>query len=148
MHSFIEYIHFLGIMVLMGALIAKYLIALLKITNESIRFLSIANSMFIVSLLIVLASGLFRWFLFGKGFDYYMTNPFFHTKLTLFLLLLVLAFFPYRKINNWNRKFMKNKSFQVADKEVKSLFLFFRIEAVLIVVIPLLAVLVKMGIGV
>jgi putative membrane protein len=132
-------------MVLMGSLISEYFIAKIKITTQSIRMLSMANSIFVVSLVIVLLSGLFRWFMFGKGHDFYMTNPFFHTKLTLYIVLAVIAFFPGKKINKWKKKLGNDGSFQIAEKELKSLFLYFRIESVLIIIIPLLAVLVARG---
>ena len=145
MHTFIQYIHVLGIMILMGSLIAEYLIAKMKITKESIRMLSITNSMFLISLVVVLISGLFRWFMFGKGNDFYMTNPFFHTKLTLYIIMAVVAFFPGRKIKKWKKQLNNDSSFQIAEKELKSLFLLFRIEFLLIIIIPLLAVLVARG---
>jgi len=124
---------------------AEYLIAKTKTTNESVRMLSIANSIFLISLVVVLISGLFRWFVFGKGNDFYMTNPFFHTKLTLYIILAIIAFFPSRKINKWKKQLNNDSSFLVAEKENKSLFLLFRIEFVLIIIIPLLAVLVARG---
>ncbi|RLD61954.1 MAG: hypothetical protein DRJ05_01465 [Bacteroidetes bacterium] len=145
MHTFIHYLHILGIMLLMGSLMAEYLIAKTKTTNESVRMLSIANSIFLISLVVVLISGLFRWFVFGKGNDFYMTNPFFHTKLTLYIILAIIAFFPSRKINKWKKQLNNDSSFLVAEKENKSLFLLFRIEFVLIIIIPLLAVLVARG---
>ena len=145
MHTFIHYLHILGIMLLMGSLMAEYLIAKTKTTNESVRMLSIANSIFLISLVVVLISGLFRWFMFGKGNDFYMTNPFFHTKLTLYIILAIIAFFPSRKINKWKKQLNNDSSFLVAEKENKSLFLLFRIEFVLIIIIPLLAVLVARG---
>ena len=145
MHTFIHYIHILGIMILMGSLIAEYLIAKIKITKESIRMLSIANSIFLISLVVILISGLFRWFIFGKGNDFYMTNPFFHTKLTLYIILAILAFFPGGKIKKWKNQLNHDSSFQIAEKEVKSLFLLFRIEFLLMIIIPLLAVLVARG---
>jgi len=145
MHTFIHYVHILGIMLLMGALFSEYLIAKINITKDSIRLLSIANSIFVVSLVVVLLSGLFRWFMFGKGNDFYMTNPFFHTKLTLYFILAIIAFFPGKKINKWKRQLNGDVSFQIVEKEKKSLFLLFRIEFLIIIIIPLLAVLVARG---
>ena len=145
MHTFIQYVHILGIMLLMGSLISEYLIAKIKITPDSIRMLSIANSIFLISLVVILLSGLLRWFMYGKGHDFYMTNPFFHTKLTLYVILAVIAFFPGRKINKWKKQLSNDKSSQIVEKEIKSLFLFFRIESVLILIIPLLAILVARG---
>ncbi|NOX48502.1 MAG: DUF2214 family protein [Chlorobi bacterium] len=145
MHTFIHYTHILGIMFLMGSLFSEYMIAKIKTNGDSIRMLSIANSIFLISLVIVLVSGLFRWFMFGKGSDFYMTNPFFHTKLTLYVILAVIAFLPGRKINKWKRQFNESGSAQIGEKDLKSLFLIFRIEFVLLLIIPLLAVLVTRG---
>jgi putative membrane protein len=132
-------------MLLMGALFSEYLIVKIKITSEGLRMLSIANSIFVISLVIVLLSGLLRWFMFGKGHDFYMTNPFFHTKLTLYIILAIVAFFPGKKINKWKRQLNGDASFQIVEKEKKSLFLLFRIEFMIIIIIPLLAVLVARG---
>jgi len=145
MHTLIHYLHILGIMLLMGSLMAEYLIAKIKITKESVRMLSIANSIFLISLVVVLISGLFRWFMFGKGNDFYMTNPFFHTKLTLYIILAIIAFFPGRKINKWKKQINNDSLYQIPEKGIKSLLLLFRIEFALIIIIPLLAVLIARG---
>ena len=147
MATFIIYLHFLSIMMLMGALIAEYLLLKTKQTDEQIKMLAFSAVIHLGSLMLLLITGLLRWFVYGKGALYYSKNPVFHTKLTLYAIIFILAIMQSVKLFRWN-KLRKEKLLQKQNPVAqKGIFLMLRLEIVLVVIIPLLAVIVMRGTG-
>jgi putative membrane protein len=143
----VAYLHFIGIMVLMGSLISEHLMLKPKMTADQIRTLAITDLIYGLSAIIVLGTGLLRWFLFGKGSEFYLSNPIFHTKLTLFVILGVLSIFPTLKILKWRKQVNSGQETDVNEHSVKKLLMLVRIELLIVVVIPLLAVMIARGVA-
>jgi putative membrane protein len=145
MYTLIPYLHYLGIMVLMGSLISEHLILKPSIRKDQIKSLATIDLIYGLSAILVLATGLLRWFVYGKGYDFYMSTPLFHIKLTLFIILGILSVFPSIKILKWRKQIKRNEEPVITEKSVKKLLMFIRIELLIITVIPLLAVLIARG---
>lgn len=145
MELIIPYLHFLSIMVLMGSLITEHLFLKPSITKEQIKSLATVDLIYGISAILVLATGLLRWFVYGKGYDFYMSTPLFHIKLTLFLILGVLSIFPTIKILKWKKNVKNNIEPDITEKSVKKLLMFIRIELLILAIIPLLAVMIARG---
>jgi putative membrane protein len=134
-------------MVLMGSLIAEHIILKPRITKEQIKSLATTDLIYGISAILVLATGLLRWFVYGKGSDFYLSNPIFHVKLTLFIIVGVLSIFPSIRFLKWNRQAKNGELPDINDKIVKKQLMFIRIELLLVAIIPLLAVLMARGYG-
>ena len=67
MDILIPYLHFIGIMTLMGALIAEHLLLKPGLNKEQINQLALVDLVYAVSVVIVLTTGLLQWFVYGKG---------------------------------------------------------------------------------
>jgi putative membrane protein len=147
MATFIIYIHFLSIMLLMGALISEYLLLKTNQSDKQIRMLVYSSVIHLVSLGLLLITGFLRWFVYGKGALYYSKNPVFHTKLTLYAVILVFAIIQSVKLLKWNMQRKENKLQTFNAASVKKIFAFLRIEILLVIIIPLLAVIVMRGAG-
>ena len=148
MQVIIPYLHYIGIMVLMGALISEHLMLKPGITKEQVKSLATVNSIYIVAVLLVLATGLLRWFVYDpKGIDFFSKNPLFHIKLTLFVVMAILSIFPGRKLCKWNKQAKQGNHLDINNKDIKSQLMFIRIELLLLAIIPLLAVMVGLGKG-
>lgn len=145
MYILIPYLHYIGIMALMGALISEHLILKPSINKEQIKSLATIDLIYGLAAIIVLATGLLRWFVYGKGYDFYMSTPLFHIKLTLFIILGILSIFPSIKFYKWNKQVKRNEELKITEKGVKKLLMFIRIELLIITIIPLLAVLIARG---
>ena len=143
----IAYLHFISIMVLMGSLISEHLLLKPKMTKDQIKSLAVTDLIYGLSALMVLATGLLRWFVYGKGSEYYLTNPIFHTKLTLFVIMAVISIFPTMKFLKWRKQVNSGKEPEINDKIVKKLLMYIRIELLIMVIIPLLAVMLARGVG-
>ena len=62
MNILIPYLHYIGIMALMGSLITEHLILKPGINRQQIKSLAMVDLIYGVSAAIVLISGLLRWF--------------------------------------------------------------------------------------
>jgi len=147
MDILIPYLHYIGIMVLMGALVAQHLMT--KTNMDKYDFTSLVNvdRIYWIAAIIALTTGLLRWFFVDpKGVDFFNTNPLFHIKVTLFVVLLVLSIFTTLKFYKWRNKSKMDSYFTTSEKEAKKQLMLIRIELLLMVIIPLLAVMVAKGV--
>jgi len=147
MYILIPYLHYIGIMTLMGSLIAEHLILKPGLSKPQIKLLAMVDLIYGLSAILVLATGLLRWFVYGKGNDYYLSNPLFHAKITLFVTIGILSIFPTIKFLKWRRQINNGQEPQIGEKVIKRQLLFIRIELFLVIIIPLLAVMIARGVG-
>ena len=145
MDILIPYLHFIGIMTLMGALIAEHLLLKPGLNKEQINQLALVDLVYAVSVVIVLTTGLLQWFVYGKGSAYYLSNPIFHTKLTLFIILGIVSIIPTIKFLRWRKQFKAGTVPENMDKSVKRLLMYLRLELLIVAIIPLLGVMTAMG---
>jgi len=145
MFVLIPYLHFIGIMSLMGALITQHLVVKPSMGSTAIKTVGTVDIIFGIAAAVVLATGLLRWFVYGKGSDFYLANPMFHIKITLFFVVAIISIFPTLRILKWRRQSKQDNAFEVSSKDAKRLLMFIRIELLITVIIPLLAVMVSQG---
>ncbi len=110
---------------------------------NDIKILKKADLFFGVFAALTVITGLLRIYYFGKGADYYLSNPIFIAKISLFILVGVISIYPssqFLKLKNSNKEAQKIKCF-------KTILFLIKIEFILLLSIPLLAVLVAKGIG-
>ena len=137
----IRYLHFIGIFVIASALFTEYMLIKKEMSGAEIKKLAKIDLFYGIAAIVVLLAGLSLWFWVGKPAVIYTRNFLFHIKLTLFLVLGILSIFP-------SIFFMKNKKKDETQIKVpKSIFLIIRIELLILVIIPLLAVLMSRGYG-
>lgn len=147
MQILVSYLHFIGIMALMGSLISEHLILKPGIRKQQINALAGIDIVYGISAVIVLTTGLLRWFLYGKGYDFYMGTPLFHIKLTLFFVMAILSIFPTIKFLKWKKMAKSDENIEIDKKSAKRLLMFIRLELLIVAIIPLLAVMIARGIG-
>lgn len=145
MYILIPYLHYIGIMALMGSLISEHLILKPQMNKAQIKSLATVDLIYLFAAILVLTTGILRWFVYGKGYDFYMSTHLFHIKLTLFIIIGILSIFPTIKILKWRKQTKHGEDPDITEKGVKKLLMFIRIELLLITIIPLLAVLIARG---
>ncbi|GAB6260307.1 DUF2214 family protein [Photobacterium sp. CCB-ST2H9] len=137
----IRYCHFLGIFVLFAVLVAEHLLIKRRMTAEEMHRLARLDALYGVSAVVVLLAGLGLWFLVGKPASFYSANPVFHAKLTLFVIVAGLSVFP-------TVFFLKHRRTTRESVPVPPIILIaIRLEILLLLVIPFLAVLMARGVG-
>jgi putative membrane protein len=148
MQILLPYLHFIGIMVIMGSLISEHLMLKPGILKQQIKSLAGVDLIYWLAILVVLASGLLRWLIFDpKGVDFFSKNPLFHIKLTVFFIMAIISIFPTIKLRKWNKQARQENHLNVSDRDIKKQLMFIRVELLLLAIIPLLAVMVALGKG-
>ncbi len=143
MNILIPYLHYLGIMCLMGALITEHIIINPGMRKPELRNLAIVDAIYGFSALLVLATGLLRWFVVDpKGAEFFTMNHLFHVKVTLFILIAILSIFPTIKFMKWRKLAKSDPNFEPSVRDIKKQLMIIRIELLLLVIIPLLAVMI------
>ena len=147
MDILIPYLHYIGIMTLMGALITEHIMLKPGIGKSQVRSLAMVDLIYGISAAVVLITGLLRWFLVDiKGAEFFNKNHLFHIQVTLFLVIAILSIFPTIKFLKWNKLMKRGEDPGITDKEVKKQLMYIRIELLLLAIIPLLAVMVASGV--
>ena len=112
-----------------------------EISGEDARNLARVDSVLGISAIAVLLFGLALWLWVGKPADFYSTNPVFHVKLGLFLIVFLLSLYP--AIFFFRNRKTKEEAIQVP----KAVITLLRLEIILLIPIPILATLMARGIG-
>lgn len=145
--AFIAYFHYLGIMVLLAALVGEHLLLGGELDARRGRQLAITDIVYIVAVGAVLVSGLLRATSFGKGMAFYAGNPLFHVKMTLFVVAALISVYPTVQFLGMRSTLRGGQAPSLGPVLTRRLTLMVRVELVLIATIPLLAVLMGRGFG-
>jgi putative membrane protein len=113
-----------------------------SLTRAEIARIARVDLVFGLSALSTLAAGSLLWFRYGKGVHFYLKNPVFHTKLGLFLAVGLLSILP-------TLFFLKQGKGDPGETVAVPPMVgnMIRLELVLALLIPLLAVMMARGIG-
>lgn len=137
----IKYAHLLGILALTACLALEYLLLRGGLDRGALQRLSLIDRVYGLSAVLVLAAGLLLWFQAGKGADFYASNPVFHAKVSLFVLVGLASIHPTLFISRARR------SGAALTRVPASVRLVLRLECGFLALMPLLAVLMAQGHG-
>lgn len=96
---------------------------------------------------VVLLTGFARVLWFAKGTDYYLQNFLFHAKVGLFILVGLISILPTFTFLNWRPALLAGQAPQLSPGRAKAVIMTIRLELLLLLIIPLLAVLMARGYG-
>jgi putative membrane protein len=141
MEEFIRYLHFIGIILLSGALVGEHLLLKRRIDAAQLRRLAVLDALFGASAAVVLIGGLGQWFWGLQPASFYSSNWVFHLKVTLFVVMALLSIYP-------TVFFIRNRKHPPGEVAIPGVIIhLIRAELALLLIIPLLAVLMARGIG-
>ena len=136
-----RYLHLIPALIFAGALIIENMAIKPVITREDAHNLARVDAVCGMAALIIFGFGLSLWLWVGKPADFYSSNPVFHTKLGLFVLLIVCAIYPALF-------FVRHRHTEQETIMVPvGLRLLLRLELALLFIIPFLAWAMSRGIG-
>lgn len=138
-----RYAHFIAVFAIVGAIFAEQFLISKTMTRSEIKRISKVDAIYGLGALVVLLAGFALWFWVGKPASFYSRNWIFHTKLTLFIVLGLMSIYP-------TVFFFKNRKGDDLETmiEVPSMvIILLRLELVLIIIMPLLASYMSLGIG-
>jgi len=138
-----KYLHFLSILMMIVALAANQWLVRRSITYNSARQVVSVNRLFWIGLALAAIVGLVLWFLVGKPAEFYTKNWIFHTKLTLFVVSVLIFLYPTLAIKKLMKQATPDQLIQVPILVIIGL----RLALFTILIIPLLAHFVALGFG-
>lgn len=138
-----RYLHLLTLFIMVGCVVAQQFMIDREMSGKAIQRISRTDLVYGISSILVVALGLTLWFGVGKPAEFYTGNWIFLLKVGLFILVGLLSIYPtlfYQK---------KRKSMEPHEKTnvPPRVILVVRLELILLLIIPLLAVLMATGIG-
>ncbi|KWR78637.1 DUF2214 family protein [Cupriavidus sp. IDO] len=145
--ALLAFLHFLAIFVLITLMAAEAVVLRPDITPATVRRLSLYDLFYFLSAMVVLATGLLRLFYGAKGVDFYLHNPWFHAKISVFVLIALCSLPPTFAISRWRKQASKLPDYVPPPSELKKARRWVMIEAHLLILLPLCAVMMARGIG-
>ncbi|MBM7061342.1 DUF2214 family protein [Pseudomonas sp. UL073] len=143
------YLHFISIFALFALLTVEHVLfkpALLD--AQRARTLIRIDIAYGATAGVVLLTGFARVLWYAKGVDYYLQNFLFHAKLGLFILVGLISILPTFTFLNWRNAVLAGQPPQISAGRAKAVIMTIRLELLLLLIIPLLAVLMARGYGV
>ncbi len=140
-------VHYLGILVLFGCVYGMLLFWRTQVNEYNLRTLLWLHVAYWVSLLVVLVSGLARAGWTEKGMAFYMANPWFHAKVTVFVLIILLSLYPVKVMRAWRRGAGADEVPTVTPELQKTLRRTLVAEIHLISLMPIFGALMARGVG-
>lgn len=135
----VAYLHYLSLMLSFAALTLEALILKMELSLQDAWKIVIADVVYGISVVSLLATGVLRVLYFGKGRDYYLHNPFFYIKLSIFLVVGLLSIYPTISFIKWIKDLQQNQAPQLEELKLNRLLWLIRGELIGFVLIPLLA---------
>lgn len=145
MDAALAYFHYLAIFSLTALLFAELLLLRPAMVSVAGLLLARIDMAFGIASGAVLASGLLRAFYGVKGLAFYLHNPVFHAKVTLFVIVGILSIWPTLMFIRWGRHLRRDAAYVVPAAEIKRARRYLMIELHLLLLLPLLAVLMSRG---
>jgi len=139
----VRYLHFVSLILLLAAVLGQHLLLRKQMTRGEIARVQRLDILYAVTVIIVLLSGFAQWLWIGKPAQFYSSNPVFHVKITLFLLVGIISIYPSVFLGK-QKKGDPEESIAVPA----GLIWCVRIELLLLFAMPLLATLIARGIGI
>ncbi|KRC76309.1 hypothetical protein D3C87_345480 [compost metagenome] len=139
--------HYLAIFVLVVVLTAEAVLLRPDLTAGSVKRLVIYDRFYGVSAIVVLITGVLRLTAGVKGAAFYMSNPWFHAKISLFVVIALCSIPPTLAFLRWAKQSRQQPGFVPALPEIKRARRWVMISSHLFIFLPLFAVLMARGIG-
>ena len=133
----------MAVFAIVSAIFAEQFFISKTMTRLEIKRIAKIDAIYGIGALLVIIAGLTLWFWVGKPASFYTRNWIFHLKLTLFVILGILSIYP----TIFFLKKRKGYDIDTIIEVPKTIILLLRFELLLIIVIPLLATLMSLGIG-
>ena len=139
------YLHYLGFMLAFGALAIEAYTIKKDLSVEEAWRLVIADSVYGISITVVLITGILRVMYFGKGLDYYLNNHVFYTKMGIFILVSLFSLYPTFSFISWIKNLRDRQVPNLEISQVQKLSWLIRGELMGLTLIPLFAALLARG---
>ncbi|MDH0681984.1 MULTISPECIES: DUF2214 family protein [Achromobacter] len=139
--------HYLAIFVMVVVMTAEAVLLRPDLTAAGVKRLIIYDRLYGLSAILVLITGVLRLTLGAKGAAFYMSNPWFHAKISLFVVIALCSIPPTLTFLRWAKQRRQQPEFIPTLPEIKRARRWVMIASHLFIFLPLFAVLMARGIG-
>ena len=143
----VAFLHFAAVFGVFGTLVGEWLVFSRAPTVAQARQLQWLDRLYGLSATALLVAGGIRAWRFEKGLDFYLSNPFFHLKLTLFVVVGLLSIYPTVVFIPWSNDLKAGRAPAVSDTQHAWITRLLKIELVALFAILACASLMAKGIG-
>jgi putative membrane protein len=140
-------LHHIAIFSLAATLAAELALISLDLSAQSIRRLATIDLWYGILAGLVIVFGVMRVIWGAKGYEYYLVNHVFWTKMALFLAVGLLSILPALRYLAWGRKLDTEPAFLPPAAEVARVRSFLWLEAAAFLCIPITAAAMARGYG-
>ncbi len=141
-------LHHLAVFTLAAILAAELALLTTDIDAKAIGRLAWIDLVYGLSAAVVLIVGVARVLYGAKGYEYYLVNHFFWTKMALFLIVGLLSLPPTLRYLAWGRQLRANAEFRPLVSEIVRTRTYLRAEAAFFLAIPVAAAAMARGYGI
>jgi putative membrane protein len=145
--SFFAYLHFVAAFGLVAALFFEWFTFSKRLTLLEARRIAYADRWYGLFAMMLLMVGFTRAYAYEKGFAFYLASPFFHLKITLFVLIGLLSIYPTIRFARWAPDIRAGREPIVTDAQHTIISRCLSIQLVAMVVLLLAASLMANGVG-
>ena len=145
--ALVAYVHYLSFMLCFGALLFERVRLKASPNKEESISMLLADIIYGLAGLALVFSGILRVKYFGQGGDFYIQNPIFWVKISLFVAVGLLSLYPTFTYLFWAIPLRKGELPNVSQELVLRLRLILNIELIGFTLIPLLATFMARGVG-
>lgn len=145
--ALLAWAHFLAIFFLIVVLTAEAVLLRPGLSAQTVGRLALYDRLYLVSAVLVLATGLARLMLGAKGVAFLMPNPWFHAKIALFFVIGLCSIPPTLAFLRWKRQAARLPGFVPDDAEIRRARRWVMLSSHLLILLPLFATLMARGIG-
>jgi putative membrane protein len=145
--SLVAYLHFVSAFGLVATLFFEWFTFSRTPTALDAKRLALADRWYGLFAVVLLVVGFTRAYAFGKGFDFYLHSPFFHLKLTLFVLIGLLSIYPTIRFMRWRPDIQAGRAPQVTAAQHRIISRSLAAQMLLLLLLLLAASLMAHGVG-
>lgn len=145
--ALLAYFHFAAMIGMASMLAAGFAALAHRDAASELRRLKRLDGMYGLFALLTLASGVARLLFGAKGSAFYLSNPVFHTKISLFVLAGLLSIYPTVQYFRWADAIHADSRLRPPADKVARVRMLIVIQFVLLAAIPFAASLMARGIG-
>ena len=145
--AFVAYIHYLGIILCFGALLYERIFLKVDLNKKEVINMIIADVIYGIAGLAILITGILRVKYFGQGGEFYLNNPIFWFKVSVYGIVGLLSLYPTTTYIFWAIPLSKNELPIISDNIVKRFKFIISTELACFAMIPFFATLMARGIG-
>lgn len=145
--ALLAYAHFVAIIATASTVIAEAILCRPGLTLPWAQRLGRVDLFYLITAAFALTTGVLRLFFGIKGSAFYVGNPVFWIKISLFVAVGLISIIPTLRFIRWTKRLAANNGTVIAEEEITGTARIIYVELALLALIPLMGALMARGFG-